>query len=89
VSGRKRSGGGGLPHLGFNGRGEAVDCSHDDELLRCSPVLGVDSAQAILWLRRGAEQNQRPPTVLLLQVAGLGRLGFGLAMVARHEEGDS
>jgi hypothetical protein len=52
VSGGKWSGGGGLPHLGFDGHGEAATCSHDNELLRCSLILGVDGAQVILWLRR-------------------------------------
>jgi hypothetical protein len=44
VSGGKRGGRGELPHLGLDGRGEVVSCSHDDELLQCSPVLGVDGA---------------------------------------------
>jgi hypothetical protein len=51
LSGRKWGGKGGLPHLGFDGHGEAMTSSRDDKLLRCSPILGVDSAQAILWLQ--------------------------------------
>jgi hypothetical protein len=89
VSGGKWGGRGRLPHKGFDGREEAAACSRNDELLRCSPVLGVDGAQVILRLRRGAKQNQGPPVVLLLQVAGLGQLGFGSATAARHEEGNS
>jgi hypothetical protein len=48
VSGGKWSGGGVLPHLGFDGCGEAAACSRNDELLRCSPIVGVDGAQVIL-----------------------------------------
>jgi hypothetical protein len=51
----KWGGGGWLPHLGFNRCGEAAVCSHNDELLLCSPVLGVYDIQVILLLRRGVK----------------------------------
>jgi hypothetical protein len=89
MSSGNRSGGEARPHLGLDRRGLVVACSHDLELLQCSQVSSVDGAQAILWLRRGAEQNQGPPVVLLLQVAGLGRLRLGSAATACKGNDDS
>jgi hypothetical protein len=39
--------------------------SCDDELLRCTPVPGVDGARTIHWLRRGTRKNQGAQAVLL------------------------
>jgi hypothetical protein len=72
ASGRKWSGGGAHPYLGFGGCGGAAARPHDGDLLPSSTTHGEDDAPVILRSRRVAGWDEGASVVLLGPVVELG-----------------